>query len=48
MPQLGLGTFCLDDGDIKSVVKSSILEHGYRHIDTAKVYGNEHLIGEAL
>lgn len=30
------------------MVKSSILDHGYRHIDTASLYGNEEAIGEAL
>lgn len=30
------------------MLKAAILEHGYRHIDTAKVYENEAKIGEAL
>ena len=34
--------------DCKDIVKTAILEHGYRHIDTASVYGNEASIGEAL
>ena len=48
MPKIGLGTYADDEGDVKAVVKSAILEHGYRHIDTAKIYGNEAKIGEAL
>jgi diketogulonate reductase-like aldo/keto reductase len=48
MPKIGLGTYGDDEGDVRAVVKSAILEHGYRHIDTAKVYLNEDKIGEAL
>ena len=48
MPSIGLGTYDSEEGDVKSVVKAAILEHGYRHIDTAKVYQNEDKIGEAL
>jgi diketogulonate reductase-like aldo/keto reductase len=33
---------------MEAVLKSAVLEHGYRHIDTAKVYGNEQSIGIAL
>jgi len=29
-------------------VKAAILEHGYRHIDTASFYNNEEAIGAAL
>ena len=47
MPVIGLGTF-LNTTNVKEMVKSSILDHGYRHIDTAKLYGNEQDIGEAL
>ena len=48
MPQIGLGTYDDSEGDVIAVVKAAILEHGYRHIDTAKVYQNEDKIGEAL
>ena len=49
MPQVGLGTFKADEGEnIIPLVKSAILEHGYRHIDTAKVYFNEEKIGQAI
>ena len=46
IPVLGLGTFLHDD--CKQQVKDAILKYGYRHIDTAKIYGNEAAIGEAL
>ncbi|NLJ41758.1 MAG: aldo/keto reductase [Clostridiales bacterium] len=50
IPAIGLGTFGSDrfsGEDIADAVKGAILS-GYRHIDCASVYGNEHLIGEAL
>jgi 2,5-diketo-D-gluconate reductase B len=47
IPQLGLGTFRLQGRQaIDSVLNG--LELGYRHIDTAQVYGNEAEVGEAL
>lgn len=48
MPQIGLGTFNDESSKLEEVVKSAILEHGYRHIDTASLYGNEEQIGNAL
>jgi len=50
IPAIGLGTFGSDrvSGDvIASAVKGAIAV-GYRHIDCAAVYGNEHLIGQSL
>lgn len=50
MPAIGLGTFGSDrfsGEDIAKAVKGAI-SVGYRHIDCASVYGNEHLIGEVL
>ena len=39
IPQIGLGVFRTPDGaDTANAVKWAI-EAGYRHIDTAKVYG---------
>lgn len=40
IPVIGLGTF-LNRENPKEMVKKAILEYGYRHIDTAKIYGNE-------
>ncbi len=50
MPGIGLGTFGSDHysgNDIANAVKEAI-SLGYRHIDCASVYGNEHLIGVSL
>jgi alcohol dehydrogenase (NADP+) len=50
MPAIGLGTFGSDrfsGEDIAAAVKGAI-SVGYRHIDCAAVYGNEHLIGKSL
>lgn len=47
IPVLGLGTFLLTENP-KEIVKKAVLEHGYRHIDTAKFYGNEQAVGEAV
>ena len=50
IPAIGLGTFGSDrfsSEEIAQAVKGAI-EVGYRHIDCAAVYGNEHLIGESL
>ncbi|MGL4953446.1 MAG: aldo/keto reductase [Culicoidibacterales bacterium] len=48
IPQLGFGTFKVDDGQqvIDSVREA--LQVGYRHIDTAAVYGNEVGVGQAM
>jgi len=47
IPQLGLGTYRLDDDTAERVV-SEALELGYRHIDTASLYGNEVGVGRAI
>jgi alcohol dehydrogenase (NADP+) len=50
IPAIGLGTFGSDrfsGEDIAKAVKGAI-SVGYRHIDCASVYLNEHLIGESL
>lgn len=48
MPQIGLGTFNASEGDLEHVIKEAVLKYGYRHIDTARIYGNEEAIGRAL
>jgi diketogulonate reductase-like aldo/keto reductase len=48
IPAIGLGTFQAENGKLSEVIKKAILVDGYRHIDCAKLYGNEEEIGEAL
>lgn len=47
IPQLGLGTWPLNDSEVADVVVSA-LGVGYRHIDTAAKYGNEVGVGEGI
>ena len=47
LPRLGLGTFRMQ-GDICRTAVESALGLGYRHIDTAEMYGNEDAIGAAI
>ena len=47
IPQIGLGTWPLKDDEVAPVVVTAI-EAGYRHIDTATMYGNEDEVGRAL
>ncbi|PVZ10970.1 aldo/keto reductase [Actinomycetospora cinnamomea] len=47
IPQLGFGVFQIDPADTADAVTNA-LEVGYRHIDTAQMYGNEAEVGEAI
>ena len=47
LPRLGLGTYRMQ-GDICRAAVESALALGYRHIDTAEMYGNEDAIGAAI
>jgi 2,5-diketo-D-gluconate reductase A len=47
IPQLGFGVFQIPPKDTAWAV-SIALEAGYRHIDTAEMYGNEQGVGEAV
>ena len=47
IPQLGLGTYKVSDDEAERVVCDA-LEVGYRHIDTAQMYGNEAGVGRAI
>lgn len=47
IPAIGLGTWQLSGGTCTRAVIAA-LECGYRHVDTAKMYGNEAEVGEGL
>ncbi|WP_067935458.1 aldo/keto reductase [Alicyclobacillus kakegawensis] len=48
MPWFGLGVWQAKDGEeVEQAVKAA-LRHGYRHVDTAAVYGNETGVGKAI
>ena len=47
IPQLGFGVYQVPPEDTADAVATA-LELGYRHIDTAEMYGNEKGVGEAV
>ncbi len=47
IPQLGLGTWFIDDANVAEAVKAAATL-GYRHFDTAQAYGNERGVGEGI
>lgn len=47
IPQLGLGVWQASDAEAESAVKIA-LEEGYRHVDTAAIYGNEEGVGRGI
>ena len=47
IPQIGLGTWPLDDQQVAAAVVQAV-EAGYRHIDTAVKYGNEAGVGNGI
>lgn len=47
IPQLGLGTWFIDDDKVADAVKAAV-DLGYRHFDTAQAYGNERGVGEGI
>ncbi|MDM7854569.1 aldo/keto reductase [Cellulomonas alba] len=47
IPQLGFGVFQVPPPETKEATLTA-LEVGYRHIDTAQMYGNEKGVGDAL
>jgi 2,5-diketo-D-gluconate reductase A len=47
IPQFGFGVFLIDPAETTEAVATA-LEAGYRHIDTAEMYGNEAEVGAAV
>ncbi|GAA1431617.1 aldo/keto reductase [Microlunatus lacustris] len=47
IPQLGFGVFQIDPAETADAVRQA-LEIGYRHIDTAEMYGNEAGVGQGV
>ena len=48
LPQVGLGVYQAKRGEEARRAVREALELGYRHVDTAKDYGNEREVGEAI
>lgn len=48
IPVIGFGTWQAPDGDVAYQSVRSALDNGYRHIDTAAIYGNEVSVGRAI
>ena len=47
IPQLGFGVYQIDPDETAAAVKTA-LDIGYRHIDTAEMYGNEAGVGQGI
>ena len=47
IPQLGFGVFQIEPAKTAAAVKAA-LDIGYRHIDTAEMYGNEKEVGQGI
>jgi 2,5-diketo-D-gluconate reductase A len=47
IPQFGFGVFQIEPDDTFDAVTTA-LQAGYRHIDTAQMYGNERQVGDAI
>ncbi len=48
IPKIGFGTWQIPNGDEAYNSTLFALKSGYRHIDTARVYGNEESVGKAI
>lgn len=48
IPEIGFGLWKIKDHDRCLAAVQAALDAGYRHFDTAQIYGNETFLGEAL
>jgi methylglyoxal/glyoxal reductase len=48
IPQVGFGVFQISPGEVTQAAVAAALVEGYRHVDTAAVYGNEADVGAAI
>jgi diketogulonate reductase-like aldo/keto reductase len=48
MHRLGLGTYKLEEASHKESICKAITDIGYRHLDTAKLYANEEIVGAGV
>jgi diketogulonate reductase-like aldo/keto reductase len=48
MPAIGFGTYMIPSGGPTAKIVAVALDLGYRHIDTAAIYGNEADVGDAV
>lgn len=48
IPEIGLGVFRIEDAKLAQKTVETALSVGYRHIDTAMIYGNEEAVGKAI
>jgi diketogulonate reductase-like aldo/keto reductase len=48
MPSTGLGTYRIEDQKTAAETVAAAIETGYRHIDTAAIYGNEEGVGQGI
>jgi len=48
LPPIGLGTWQNDDPEQCAETVATALEMGYRHVDTARFYGNEAAVGDGV
>ena len=48
IPCVGFGTWKTPDGDVTENSVRTAIEAGYRHIDTAAIYGNEASVGRGI